>query len=136
MKRASLLLLVLLAGCVRPHVAPPPAAPAPWVETRLYFATGSADHPERGLSDAQWRDFLDHEVTPRFPDGLSVADIYGQWKGKNQTAPGRERSKMLIIDYPDTPENSAKIEAIRTAYKLQFHQQSVMRVTQPANVSF
>lgn len=107
-----------------------------WVETKLYFGLGPIDQPEKGISEAKWRDFLDKEVTPRFPDGLSVADVYGQWQGKDQTAPERLRSKMLIIDYPDAQENRNKIEAIRSAWKRMTGDQSVMRVTEPADVSF
>ena len=43
---------------------------------------------------------------------------------------------MLIIDYPDTQENRDKIEAIRAAWKQKTGDQSVMRVTEPAEVSF
>jgi len=107
-----------------------------WVETRLYFGLGSADDPAHDVSESSWRAFLDKEVTPRFPDGLSVLDVYGQWQGKQQTVPERLRSKQLVIDYPDTPENRIRIEAIRTAWKQRTGDQSVMRVTQPADVSF
>ncbi|WP_348260675.1 DUF3574 domain-containing protein [Telmatobacter sp. DSM 110680] len=107
-----------------------------WVDTKLYFGLGLIDRPEQGVSEADWRGFLDREVTPRFPNGLSVLDVYGQWQGKNQKTPERLRSKMLIIDYPDTPENRAKIEAIRAAWKQKTGDQSVMRVTEPADVSF
>jgi Protein of unknown function (DUF3574) len=107
-----------------------------WVETKLYFGLGPADHPEDGVSEVGWRDFLDKEVTPRFPDGLSVLNAYGQWQGKNESAPERLRSKMLVIDFADSPENRAKIEAIRAAWKQRTGDQSVMRVTQPADVSF
>jgi hypothetical protein len=113
-----------------------PAHTAGWVDTKLYFGLGPADAPEKGVSDAAWRDFLDKEVTPRFPAGLSVLDVYGQWQGKGQKAPGRIRSKMLIIDYPETSDNAAKVEAIRTAWKQRTHDQSVLKVTQPADVSF
>jgi Protein of unknown function (DUF3574) len=113
-----------------------PAKTQGWVDTHLYFGLGPADAPEKGVSEAAWRDFLDKEVTPRFPDGLSVVDVYGQWRGKQETVPERERSKMLIIDYPATPANAAKIEAIRTAWKQLTHSQSVLKVTQPADVSF
>ena len=106
------------------------------MDTKLYFGLGPADHPEQGISEAQWRDFLDKQVTPRFPAGLSVVDVYGQWQGKNQTAPERLRSKMLIIDYPDTQENRDKIEAIRAAWKQKTGDQSVLRVTEPVDVSF
>ncbi len=145
-------LAALLAGCggYRDPAPLPPAKTAPtltgdpahpgrtsgWVDTRLYFGMGPADHPEQGISQAQWRAFLDREVTPRFPDGLSVVDLYGQWQGKGQAAPERLRSKVLIIDYPDSAENRDKIEAIRAAWKTMTHDQSVMRVTQAADVSF
>jgi hypothetical protein len=107
-----------------------------WVDTRLYFGLGPADHLDKGVSEADWRGFLDHEVTPRFPDGLSVLDVYGQWQGKTEKSPERLRTKMLIIDYPDTPENRAKIDAIRAAWKQKTGDQSVMRVTEPVDVSF
>jgi hypothetical protein len=105
-----------------------------WVDTKLYFGLGLADTPD--TSESQWRDFLDNEVTPRFPSGLSVVDVYGQWQAKNQTTPSRLRSKMLIVDYPNTPENRDKIEAIRAAWKQRTGDQSVLRVTEPVDVSF
>jgi len=107
-----------------------------WVDTQLYFGLGPANAPEKGVSEAAWRDFLDKEVTPRFPDGLSVVDVYGQWQGRNEKAPERIRSKMLVIDYPKTPENATKIEAIRAAWKQKTGDQSVLKVTEPADVSF
>jgi hypothetical protein len=113
-----------------------PGRTAGWVDTRLYFGLGPADHSEQGVSERQWRDFLDKEVTPRFPDGLSVVDVYGQWQGKNENAPERLRSKLLIIDYLDNAENRAKIEAIRAAWKQRTGDQSVLKVTEPADVSF
>ena len=152
--RALLLVSILvpaLAGCAAHdsgRVHPPQTAPtlsgdpahpgqtSGWVDTRLYFGLGPAEHPDQGISETRWREFLDREVTPRFPDGLSVAEIYGQWQGKGQAAPERLRSKVLIIDYADSPENRAKIEAIRAAWKKMTGDQSVMRVTQPADVSF
>ncbi|GLQ90017.1 DUF3574 domain-containing protein [Dyella flagellata] len=113
-----------------------PAQTQAWVDTRLYFGLGPADHPEQGISEAQWRAFLDKEVSSRFPDGLSVIDVYGQWQGKQETSPERLHSKMLVIYYPDTSENRSKIEAIRVAWKQRTGDQSVLRVTQPADVSF
>jgi hypothetical protein len=120
-------LAVVLTGCAHRPAAVPAGAAAP---------TLAADHPEQGISEARWREFLDREVTTRFPDGLSVADVYGQWQGKAQPAPERLRSKVLIIDYPDTQENRDKIDAIRAAWKKLTGDQSVLRVTQPADVSF
>jgi hypothetical protein len=141
--------VVLLCGCAHPpaHTA---AATAPtlagdaahpdrtqgWVETKLYFGLGPADHPEQGISETRWRQFLDREVTPRFPAGLSVFDVYGQWQGKQQSTPERIHTKVLLIYNPDTAENRAKIDAIRSAWKQITGDQSVLRVTEPADVSF
>lgn len=113
-----------------------PAQAQGWVDTQLYFDLGPADTPQKGLSEADWRKFLDKEVTPRFPAGLSVLDVYGQWQGKDQKAPERDRSKMLIVDYPNTAENNQRIEAIRSAWKRQTGEQSVLKVTRRADVSF
>ena len=116
-----------------------PAHPAHgqhWVDTRLYFGLGPADAADKGVPETAWRAFLDKEVTTRFPDGLSVIDVYGQWQGKQQKTPERIRTKLLIIDYPATAENAAKIEAIRVAWKQKTGDQSVMKVTTPADVSF
>jgi hypothetical protein len=113
-----------------------PARTSGWLDTKLYFGLGPADDASQGVSEAAWRDFLDTEVTPRFPTGLSVMDIYGQWLSKRTGKVERIRSKMLVIDYPATRENAAKIEAIRAAWKQRTGDQSVLRVTTPADVSF
>lgn len=145
----ALALIVVSSGCGhKPYTAAANTAPVlrgdsahpdatkGWVDTRLYFGLGPADQPDKGVSETDWRTFLDREVTPRFPDGLSVLDVYGQWQGKNERTPERLRTKCLIIDYPDTAENRAKVDAIRAAWKAKTGDQSVMRVTEPADVSF
>jgi Protein of unknown function (DUF3574) len=107
-----------------------------WVDTKLYFGLGPADRPDQGVSEAAWREFLDKEVTPRFPAGLSVMDVYGQWQSKGSSTPERLRSKLLVIDHPDNDEDRAKIDAIRAAWKQRTGDQSVMMVNEPADVSF
>jgi len=54
-------------------------------------------------------------------------DVYGQWQGRGEKTPERIRSKVLIIDYPATAANAAKIDAIRAAWKQKTGDQSVMR---------
>lgn len=150
---AGLLLAVSLAtaGCVSPaQRAPAPAAGVAatlsgdaahphatrgWVRTELYFGLGPADAHD-GVDEAAWRAFLDKEVTPRFPSGLTVIDAYGQWQGKQQSHPERLRSKLLVLLYQDTPAQRQAVDAIRSAWKAKTGDQSVLRVTQPADVSF
>lgn len=99
----------------------------------LLFGMGKADGSE--VSDGEWRAFLDAEVSPRFPDGLMVLTGYGQWRN---SAGGRAKEKTRVIEiwYRAAADSEAKIEAIRTAYKTRFSQESVMRVDGVSCVSF
>lgn len=107
-----------------------------WVESKLFFGLSFEDAPGDSLVEVRWRHFLDHEVTPRFPAGLTVFDGYGQWLPKSVHAPKRLRSKVLIVVYPASAENAERIDAIRTAWKKLTGEQSVLVVTMPAEVSF
>lgn len=82
-----------------------------------------------------WNDFLAREVTPRFPDGLTTLDGYGQWKAPSGDI-GREPSRVLLLWHKGGPIADRKIDAIREAYKKRFHQLSVMRVDSVDCVSF
>lgn len=115
-----------------------PARPdaARWQRSELYFGVGPADAPDGGTAEVRWRAFLDREVTPRFPDGLTVVDAYGQWLTRGSETPSRLRSKVLVILHQDTPENRASIDAIRRAWKDGTRQQSVLLATESVEVSF
>jgi len=79
--------------------------------------------------------FLAQEVTPRFPEGLSLFSGYGQWRnGKGQIL--KEASRLLLIWYLPDAQSNAKIEAIRKAYKARFGQESVLRADGFSCVSF
>ncbi|MEL1265981.1 DUF3574 domain-containing protein [Pseudoxanthomonas putridarboris] len=158
----SLLLFVVLAvgGCasVRPADAPSvttsslqgdaarPAQAQGWVRSELYFgvgeersteAAGQSDRPQaEPITEAQWRAFLDREVTSRFPDGLTVFDAYGQWLFRGAQEPNRLKTKVLVILHEDTPQRRADIEAIRLAWKQATGHQSVLWSRQAVEVSF
>jgi hypothetical protein len=107
-----------------------------WLRTELYFGIGPADDGNVAANEKRWRDFIDREVSSRFPDGLSVYDIYGQWRSQGHTDIERLHSKEVMLLYADTPQHRADIEAIRSAWKQATGDVSVLRVTQPADVSF
>ena len=118
-----------------------PASAHDWVRSELYFGVGEesgpADRPQaEPISEAQWRAFLDREVTPRFPDGLTVLDAYGQWLFRGASEPNRLNTKVLVILHEDTPQRTADIEAIRLAWKQATRHQSVLWSKQAAEVSF
>lgn len=99
----------------------------------LYFGTTQKDGST--VSDAAWGSFLDEEVTPRFPDGLTVLRGYGQWRNSSGEI-AKEGSIVLVILYFPSDETEVKIEDIRAAYKDRFDQESVMRVDSANCVSF
>jgi len=87
------------------------------------------------VGEREWVRFLAREITPRFPDGLSVVDAAGQYK----TADGRiahEPSKLVIIVAPEGSETQDRVAVIEAAYKKQFRQQKVVVVTRAVCASF
>ncbi|HBN54607.1 MAG TPA: DUF3574 domain-containing protein [Stenotrophomonas sp.] len=157
MKFPALLFPLLLclggvASAASPTADPPPTAAlhgdaarpaegAHWVRSELYFGVGQENGDSRReqtdtISEAQWRAFLDREVTPRFPDGLTVFDAYGQWLFRGAPQPERLRTKVLVVLHEDTPQRRNDIEAIRLAWKQATHHQSVLWSRQAVEVSF
>jgi hypothetical protein len=86
-------------------------------------------------SEARWAQFLAKEVTPRFPDGLTVYQTTGQWRDPATQKIAREKSRVLRIIAPaDTAPD--KIAAVADAYRQQFRQKSVGIVTRQVCASF
>jgi len=95
------------------------------VETTLYFGL---DLPDGGtVSEEQWSGFLADVVTPRFPDGFTVLDAYGQWRDPELAdAPViREETRIIIIVHPETSAAEGGIGEIKSFYKTSFGQKSV-----------
>ena len=127
-----------LVTVYRAAPAPTPAAlacraGAAMERLELLFGMGKSDGST--ISDAEWAAFVDAEVTPRFPAGLTVLSGYGQWQSDSGKL-AREASRVLLVWYKPAPDTEHKIEAIRTAYRERFSQDSVMRVDSRSCVSF
>lgn len=120
--RGVLLILALLvaAGCDA-------RVGEPAVRTELYCGFST---PKASVTEREFRDFLERSVTPRFPEGYTVEQAEGVWKGSG------EPSRVLIIVHPDTRDSSDKIDLIRKDYKFRFDQESVLRVDAAARASF
>jgi hypothetical protein len=89
-----------------------------------------------GVTESRWEQFLAAEVTPRFPDGLTVLDGAGQWRDEKRKIITRERSKVIMIVVAEHADLQEKIDAVVAAYKQRFRQQSVGVVVRPACASF
>ena len=103
--------------------------------TRLEIVFGTSRSRGRPVTDEEWIKFLDIEVTPRFPDGITVLQGPGQWRG-NDGRLTKEQTNVLIVWHRPTVRSDADIEVIRSAYKTKFDQESVMRVENASCVSF
>jgi len=88
------------------------------------------------VSDAAWHRFLAAEVTPRFPEGLTVYDARGQWRNPETKKISRERSKVVMIAMPPASDTDARLHAVIEAYKTRFKHQSVGLILRPSCVSF
>jgi len=103
--------------------------------TRLELLFGTSRGHKSPVTEDEWAAFLDTEVTPRFPGGLTVLSGPGQWRGKDGRVE-KERSFVLVVWYEPTSAAEARIEAVRAAFKQRFDQESVMRVDGASCVSF
>lgn len=115
---------ILIAAVVAAGLAALPArlqaagSAIPAQQATLYFGLKSADGV--GVSEQQWQRFLADVVTPRFPDGLTVVNAYGQGSAAATGPVVAETTKVLIIVHPETPEAAAALAAIKAEYSRRF----------------
>jgi len=88
------------------------------------------------VGEGAWRHFLVREITPRFPDGLTIIEAKGQWRDPTTGRIVREPASVVMIALPGKPEDHDRLEEIARAYKKLFRQQSVAIIVRPACVSF
>jgi hypothetical protein len=116
--------------------APVAACPAPlqaWTQIDLYFGRNIGG---RGLvNERMFRSFLAEEVTPRFPDGLSVIEVAGQFRD-DRLGIVREPTKLLVLLVPDRAAVARKVAAVVDRYKRRFRQRSVLRTERPICLAF
>jgi hypothetical protein len=125
---------LLLAACATaPSACPPGLAGATMLEAYFGRNAGGAEV----VTDIAWARFLDEVVTPAFPDGLTVLDAAGQWRGRTGTV-ARERSKLLVVAVPGTEaaQATSRMAPVVAAYRSRFGQESVMVTTAPACLGF
>jgi len=140
---AAVLVVCLMGGCASTAPATAsmqgdaarPAQSSGWIRSELYFAVGNEDGTGV-IDEARWRSFLDGEVTPRFPDGLTVLDGYGQWRFQQDGRLVRQRCKVLVVLHEDGAMRREDIQAIRLAWKRATGHESVLWASSPVDVSF
>jgi hypothetical protein len=122
---------LLMCACAGVPGRCPPGLSA-MTRSELFF--GRNIGPVEGVSDAAWQSFLNEEISPRFPDGLTVFNSTGQWRGPD----GRlisERGFVLSVVTRGSAEERRKVEEIRSAYRRRFMQEAVLLVEAPVCAS-
>ena len=133
--RTAVAVCVVLLAVACSGTAPPscPEGTDRFTEYQLFM--GRSGPVGEVVDDEAWDTFLADTVTPRFPDGLTVLDGQGQWRGAEGLI-NRERSKLLVILAQPGSEKTRLIDEISDEYKLRFSQESVLQVVDDACVSF
>lgn len=122
-----------LSACtVLPQACAPPAESM--VTAELLFGRNIGDR--LGVSDAAFADFLAREITPRFPDGMTVVDARGQWRDNERNRIVREPSKLVLLIFRDDAARRESLSTIVDTYKNRFRQQSVLTTLRTSCVTF
>ena len=101
-------------------------------QARLFFGLQG---PRGLVSDFEWETFLADVVTPRFPNGLTVVQASGQWRGAGDRLE-REPARVVEIVHDESPDAWQRIDRIVKLYKTRYQQQSVMVVRTRIDVCF
>ena len=131
MIRAGALVAVLaLAGCASQPKLACPVGQSELRTAQIFLGAQAATK----VSETEIRKFVDAEVTPRFPNGVTVVDGGGQWKGADNRMI-REAAKVVLIVLPEKGDPHTQVEAVRSAYRTRFKQDSVVILPPPACVA-
>lgn len=132
MRSAALAALLLLGACAGAQPPCPPFMRAALL-TESFFGRNIGER--LGVDEAAWQRFVDAELTPRFPEGLSVADAAGQWRGRDGRIV-REPAKRLSLVLTQPAAQRPLLAAAIAAYKRQFDQEAVLMAETSACVAF
>jgi hypothetical protein len=132
---SGIVLIAAVTGVVAQTAAPScRGTQQPKQIAELLFGRDIGNHV--GVSESDFTRFVAREMTPRFPDGLTVTDAMGQWRDRDSGRIVREPSKHVEIVLPGNDDDEARLDAIAAAYKRAYYQQSVGIIVRAACVSF
>jgi len=94
-----------------------------WVASHIYC---SRNIPAGGeVSEQQFSEFLETQVTPSFPAGLTCYDAYGQMQDSQQQIV-KQKSKVLILVHQNTKADTDAVKQVIRSYRSRFGNPQVM----------
>lgn len=119
-------LVASLAISVAVAIAPTGVEAAGLIQRDLFFGRNIAGGGQ--VSDAEFEAFVDSNITPRFPDGLTIFAADGQFLDSTNTLV-REPANVVTLFTEDSVESELAVSQIVAEYLETFNQESVLQVT-------
>ena len=128
---------IALAGCAvewkRDHPLYCGMQEKTWIRDTLYFGMsipGGGD-----VTDADWKRFETDVIGHAFPQGFTVIDAHGAWRGANGETTA-EPTRIVIVTHADDAAAEAAVREIAERYRTMYRQEAVMRERNTVCLSF
>lgn len=102
------------------------------IRDTLYF--GLSIPGGGSVGDADWKRFEKDVLVPSFPQGFTVLDAHGTWRGADGTSVS-EPSRVVIVVHADDAATDAEVREVARRYREAFRQEVVLRERGPVCVS-
>jgi hypothetical protein len=103
------------------------------VRTELVFGLSRDDGT--GIDEMDWQRFVDSAISAWFPNGFTIFDANGRWRGMEGNVESKP-SRVVVIFHDGSEANLRKIDELRRIYSQRFGQQSVLRASSSVWVAF
>lgn len=103
------------------------------IETDLYFGLAK---PGGEITGNEWQRFNTNYISKIFSEGYTIINTNGYWNDTPGNHLSTENSYLLINVHQKDKELSRSIDSLREKYKMQFQQQSVLRVDRKVKANF
>ena len=100
-------------------------------QTELFFGLSKPDGTS--VTKDEWNKFVDDYISPKFIEGFTIVDSYGQWTDIDHNIM-KEYSKFVIIINKRSSEMDSSISYVINNYKRLFQQSSVLNVSFPVRI--
>jgi len=94
------------------------------IRDTLYF--GSSIPGGGDVGSNEWADFESTVLAREFPQGFTVFDSHGAWRGENGDTV-RERGHVVVLVHANNAAAESAVRRIIERYRATFHQEAVLR---------